>query len=126
VPSTLEKVIDQCHATLGDIIRGNTEPWTKVFSRRDDVTLGNPFGPFVRGFDDVMAAARNAGSRYRDGEIVSFEACGKLRRRAKPAGEPPCNVLWSMPRSGSTAFERMKVARGDQNCGASQAIESTD
>jgi ketosteroid isomerase-like protein len=37
------------------------------------VTLGNPFGPFARGRQNVLSTAEGAASRYRDGEIVGFE-----------------------------------------------------
>ena len=69
----LEEVIERCHRELVSLLNGDASPWREVFSQRDDVTLGNPFGPFVRGLDDVMAAASAAADRYRDGEIVAFE-----------------------------------------------------
>lgn len=71
--SSLEAVVERCHAALGEIVRGNAEPWAELFCRGGDATLGNPFGPFVRGFDDVMAAARAAAGRYRDGELIGFD-----------------------------------------------------
>lgn len=58
---------------LKSIITGDAEPWSAVLSRRDDVTLGNPFGPFVRGFDDVMATAQGAAERCREGVITGFD-----------------------------------------------------
>jgi ketosteroid isomerase-like protein len=70
---TLEEVIERCHRELATLLNGDAAPWRTVFSDRGDVTLGNPFGPFVRGIDDVMVAATAAASRYRDGEIVAFE-----------------------------------------------------
>jgi ketosteroid isomerase-like protein len=66
-------MVDRCHAALGEIARGNAEPWADLFSRQGDVSLGNPFGPFVLGFDDVMSAARQAAERYRDGELIGFD-----------------------------------------------------
>lgn len=71
--SSLEAFVERCHTALGDIIQGNAEPWTELFSHGDDVSLGNPFGPFVVGIDDVMSAARGAAARYRDGELVGFD-----------------------------------------------------
>ena len=73
VPSSLDAMVERCHAALGEIVRGNAEPWADVFSREVDVCLGNPFGPFVRGLDDVMSAARSAAERYRDGEVIGFD-----------------------------------------------------
>lgn len=71
--SSLEAMVERCHAALGEIVRGNAEPWTDLFSRESDVSLGNPFGPFVLGLDGVMSAARNAAERYRDGELIGFD-----------------------------------------------------
>ena len=54
-------------------MRGNAEQWAELFSHEPDTTLGNPFGPFTVGFDDVMAAARAAAARYREGELLGFD-----------------------------------------------------
>src|SRR4051812_11655082 len=70
---TLEEVIERCHRALATLLNGDASPWREVFSHRGDATLGNPFGPFVRGIDDVMSAATAAADRYRDGETVAFE-----------------------------------------------------
>jgi hypothetical protein len=44
-----------------------------LWSRRDDVTLANPFGPPVRGWEEVSARLDLAGSNYRDGQYYEFE-----------------------------------------------------
>jgi ketosteroid isomerase-like protein len=44
-----------------------------LFSRRDDVTVGNPFGPFVRGWEQVSETVAGAATYYRDGEVTRFE-----------------------------------------------------
>ena len=41
------------------------------------MTLANPYGPTVHGWDEVAAAAGRAASRFRDGEIVGFETIAK-------------------------------------------------
>lgn len=71
--AALEETIDRCHGALVALLNGDATSWAELFSHRDDVTLGNPFGPFVRGLDDVMSTAAAAADRYRDGEIVAFE-----------------------------------------------------
>jgi ketosteroid isomerase-like protein len=71
----LEQVVEECHQALAAIITGDAEPWSVVLSHRDDVTLGNPFGPFARGFDAVLATARGAAERYREGVIT---ACDRI------------------------------------------------
>jgi hypothetical protein len=49
----------------------------KLWSTQDDVTLGNPFGPFVRGFEDVVHTMQQAASFYRNGEAVGFDLVAK-------------------------------------------------
>jgi ketosteroid isomerase-like protein len=49
----------------------------ELWSRRDDVTLANPFGPPVRGWDEVAKASNLAASNVRDGETVGFEIIEK-------------------------------------------------
>lgn len=71
--SSLEIIVERCHAALGEIVRGNAEPWADLFSRKSDVSLGNPFGPFVLGVDDVTSATRAAADRYREGELIGFD-----------------------------------------------------
>lgn len=56
-----------------EITRGNPEVYKSLWSRRDDVTLANPFGPPVRGWDEVSARLDLAASKYRDGQGYEFE-----------------------------------------------------
>jgi ketosteroid isomerase-like protein len=44
-----------------------------LWCHADDVTLANPFGPAVRGWQQVAAALDAASSRFRDGEVTSVE-----------------------------------------------------
>jgi ketosteroid isomerase-like protein len=69
----LDRAIDLSHLALGEIVKGNVEPFMALYSDRDDVTLGNPFGPFARGRQQVADAGAGAASRYREGEIVGFD-----------------------------------------------------
>jgi ketosteroid isomerase-like protein len=68
-----EAVIEQSHRALGEFFKGDPRLVLELFSRRDDVTLGNPFGPFVRGWERVSETAARAATHYRDGEVISFE-----------------------------------------------------
>jgi ketosteroid isomerase-like protein len=56
-----------------EITNGNPEVYKRLYSRRDDVTLANPFGPPVRGWSEVSATLDRAAAIYRDGEVVGFE-----------------------------------------------------
>jgi ketosteroid isomerase-like protein len=58
-------------------MRGNAEGHKRVYSRRDDVTLANPFGPPARGWDEVAKTLERAASHYRDGEATGFENVAK-------------------------------------------------
>jgi ketosteroid isomerase-like protein len=44
-----------------------------VFSDLDDVTLGNPFGPYRRGRRQVEETLDRAASNYRDGDLTGAE-----------------------------------------------------
>jgi ketosteroid isomerase-like protein len=70
----LERAIEQSHRALSEIVKGNPEPFQTLYSHREDVTLGNPFGPFVRGWRSVADTAAAAASRYRDGQVDGFDA----------------------------------------------------
>src|ERR687886_671802 len=72
-----ELVVEPYHQALGEIIKGSAEGYKRAYSHRDDVTLANPFGPPARGWEQVGATMERAASRYRDGEIVSFENVAK-------------------------------------------------
>ena len=56
-----------------EMTRGNPEVYKSLWSRRDDVTLANPFGPPVRGWQEVSDRLDLAASNYRDGRDYEFE-----------------------------------------------------
>ena len=65
--------LDEYHRAGGEITNGNPEVYKSLYSRRDDVTLANPFGPPARGWSEVSATLDGAAEKYRDGEVVGFE-----------------------------------------------------
>ena len=73
----LDQVIERSHLALGEIVNGNPELLKEMYSHRDDVSLANPFGPPVRGWDEAARTMERAASNYRDGEIVGFENVAK-------------------------------------------------
>jgi ketosteroid isomerase-like protein len=75
----LDTVIARSHEALDHFMRGDPKPLQSLFSRRDDVTLGNPFGPFARGWADVEATMGRAATNYRDGEAVGFDRLSENR-----------------------------------------------
>jgi len=69
----LSDAVEASHQALAAIIRGDVEPFLALYSDADDITIGNPFGPFAVGRDGTRAAGSRAASNYRDGEIVGFD-----------------------------------------------------
>ena len=73
----VDEIIERYHQALGQLVNGNPEPLKEIYSHRDDVSLANPFGPLVRGWDESARATEASASNYRDGEIVGFENVAK-------------------------------------------------
>jgi hypothetical protein len=65
--------LEEYHRAGREITNGNPEVYKRLYSRRDDVTLANPFGPPVRGWSEVSATLDRAAANYRDGEVAGFE-----------------------------------------------------
>jgi ketosteroid isomerase-like protein len=65
--------LEEYHRAGLEITNGNPEVYKRLYSRRDDVTLANPFGPPVRGWSEVAARLDHAAEHYRDGEVVGFD-----------------------------------------------------
>jgi ketosteroid isomerase-like protein len=65
--------LEEYHRAGLEITNGNPDVYKILYSRRDDVTLANPFGPPARGWSDVSATLDRAATNYRDGEVVGFE-----------------------------------------------------
>ena len=74
----VDQLIEQFYLGANELLKGNPEPVNKLWSRRDDVTLANPFGPPVHGWDEVAKTGDLAASQVRDGELVSVEIVEKL------------------------------------------------
>ena len=73
----LDSVIEQSHAAVDGILKGDTSLAKDLFSDRDDVTLGNPFGPYACGRRRVEETLAGAASNYRDGEVTGVELVAK-------------------------------------------------
>jgi ketosteroid isomerase-like protein len=73
VPEQQELPLDEYHRAGLEITNGNPAVYKSLYSRRDDVTLANPFGPPALGWTEVSATLDGAAEKYRDGEAVGFE-----------------------------------------------------
>ena len=78
--SDFDQVIERYHVALGEIINGNPDVYKELFSRRDDVTLANPFAPFgpvSRGYAQVAETVERAAAHYTGGELLGFDTVAK-------------------------------------------------
>jgi ketosteroid isomerase-like protein len=63
----------QSRDALDRIVKGDTSGYEALYSRREDITLGNPFGGFGRGWEQVLEQLERAASYYRDGRCTGIE-----------------------------------------------------
>jgi ketosteroid isomerase-like protein len=73
----VDELIEQYHQVQREFLRGNPEPVKDLFSRREDVTLANPYGPPVRGFDEVAKTIEHSASLRRDGTFLGWQIVAK-------------------------------------------------
>jgi ketosteroid isomerase-like protein len=72
-----DEVLEQCQLALGEFLKGDSKHWQKLWSHREDVTLANPIGPAMRGWEQVAETLELVASQVSDGEITSFETIAK-------------------------------------------------
>jgi ketosteroid isomerase-like protein len=70
---TLEQAVAQNHAALDAMVKGDCSGYVGLLSDRDDVTWGNPFGPFARGRANVEATLASAAARMRGGRAADAD-----------------------------------------------------
>ncbi len=66
-------VIELSHKAGDAILRGDASGYRALFSEAEDVTLGNPFGPYVRGRKAVEVALASSAAKYSDGAITGAD-----------------------------------------------------
>jgi ketosteroid isomerase-like protein len=72
-----DEVLEQWHLASDEFLKGHPEPVKELWTHREDVTLANPFGPPVRGWEQVAKTIEYASSLCRDGEFVGSEIVEK-------------------------------------------------
>jgi ketosteroid isomerase-like protein len=72
-PAALEAAIDESHEALRKIVNGDPSGYVALFADREDITLGNPFGPFGKGRAAVIKALNNASTKYKFGTITAVD-----------------------------------------------------
>jgi ketosteroid isomerase-like protein len=73
-----DQVMIQSRAALDMIVKGSPEGYKAMYSRASDITLGNPFGGFARGWEQVVEQLERAASHYSAGETTGFETITQL------------------------------------------------
>ena len=76
---TLDDAIAKNHAALDAMVKGDSSGYVALLSDRDDVTWGNPFGPFARGRERVEATLASAAARMRGGRATDFDPIATYR-----------------------------------------------
>lgn len=70
--SGFEQAVEKTHKAVNELVKGNPEPQKEMFSRRGDVSLMNPLGDTVRGWEQIASILERITLQMRDG-AVSFE-----------------------------------------------------
>jgi len=78
--SSLAAAIEQSHRALRAILNGDPTLYEALFADREDITLGNPFGPYARGKAAVAKTLAGAAAKYRDGEVVGVDLVATYAR----------------------------------------------
>jgi ketosteroid isomerase-like protein len=73
----VDQLIEQYYRAQREFLRGNPEPVKNLFSHTEDVTLANPYGPPVRGWEKVSKTIEHAASLRRDGTFVEWQIVAK-------------------------------------------------
>ena len=71
--TTLEQAVTQNHAALDAMVKGDCSGYVGLLSDREDVTWGNPFGPFARGRANVEATLASAAARMPGGRAIDSD-----------------------------------------------------
>jgi ketosteroid isomerase-like protein len=70
---TVDAALEEAHRALVAIANGDPSVYLGLFAQREEITLGNPFGPFGCGREAVGRNLANAASKYLDGEVLGVE-----------------------------------------------------
>jgi hypothetical protein len=81
VVDDIDQLNEQYHLASGEFLKGNPEPVKNLWSHREDVSLANPYGPPVRGWDVVAKTIEHASSLRSDGLSRSFGEAKQIERR---------------------------------------------
>lgn len=106
---TLEAALEEANRALTAIGNGDPSVYLGLFADREEITLGNPFGPFGCGREAVAKNLANAATKYRNGEMLGVE-----RLATYASGDMACFVevehfRAEMVGTGGTSEARVRV-----------------
>lgn len=81
--SDLNELRDRYWRSVEAFIQGDPEPEKLLWSRRDDVTLTNPFRPPAKGWDRVRERMDSAASLLRDAYNAAGSRSVTLTKRSR-------------------------------------------
>ncbi|HJR88451.1 MAG TPA: nuclear transport factor 2 family protein, partial [Acidimicrobiia bacterium] len=76
--SNLEQAINRSHQAVDAFVTGDPTPLGMLYSRRDDSTLANPFGPPARGWKNIAETMDRAAAGFREGEAIGFDRISQV------------------------------------------------
>jgi ketosteroid isomerase-like protein len=72
-----DRLNERYHLASGAFLKGDPEPVKELWSHKEDVSLANPYGPPVRGWEEVAKTTEHAASLRSDGEFLGYEVVSK-------------------------------------------------
>ena len=72
------RAVERTQRAVAALLQGDPEPEKELWSRRDDVTLANPFGGYRRGWADVEAGLDLAARGFAKGGTCVFEEISRV------------------------------------------------
>lgn len=75
---SLDSAIEASHNALFSIVNGDPSGYQTLYAKDENPTLGNPFGPFAHGRQNVFERLAGAASNYQDGEVTGVELITKF------------------------------------------------
>ena len=103
--SDFGRAVERAQRAVTALLQGDPEPEKELWSRRDDVTLANPFGGYRRGWPEVEAGLDLAADGFAKGGTCVFEEI------SQEAG-PDHGFVFEMERFESNLTDGRGVAAG--------------
>jgi len=73
----VDELIERYQLALDGFMKGDPEPVQELYFHREDASLANPYGPPVRGWDEIAKTTEHAASLRRAGRARGFDIVAK-------------------------------------------------